>query len=549
MKFLAFEFIPLMLVPSFILLYLVFTNKSMVERIFEGEILSKLRIDQGVPRSLRIVLLFLALFMMILAMARPVYQKGVIEVSAKQADVVIALDISRSMKAKDLYPDRLTFAKRKIDEFIKDSEGLGIGIIAFAKDAFILSPITGDKTSLRYLLRKLDTKILQLQGTDFMAALKSAKLLFGSHSPKEVLLVTDGGDGSDFAQEIAFAKANKMHVSVLAVGTKKGAPIPEGSGYLKDRNGKIVIVRRNDAVAKLAKATQGSYVVATIGSGDIRKLLERYESLNKGNVTEKIVDQVEFYPYLLALAVLFLFFAFFDIPHKKIAFLLPLVWSMHLHAGLVDFKIIKEAKEAYARGNYKEAARLFEKIATSKQSPQSYYDLGNALYKAGRYEEAIKAYKKVQTSDRELEFKKLYNMGNSYFRIGRYEEAIKMYKKALAIHDDRDAKHNLELAKRMQKRKKKPNEGQQQKKQKKQKSNKGEQKKKDSSNKPDAKQKREHKKSGNPAQKGRSMPKNEPISDREEKKWIKRIEKNDTPTLLFKAPIKVQKEASDENPW
>ncbi len=71
MTFLAIEFIPLMLVPSFILLYLVLTNKSMVERIFEGSLLAKLRVDQGVPRTLRIVLLFLALFTMILAMARP----------------------------------------------------------------------------------------------------------------------------------------------------------------------------------------------------------------------------------------------------------------------------------------------------------------------------------------------------------------------------------------------------------------------------------------------------------------------------------------------
>ena len=550
MKFLAFEFIPLMLIPAMILLYLVITNKSMIERIFDDKLLAKLRVDQGLPRTLRIVLLFLALFLMILAMARPVYQKGVVEVTGKRSDIVIALDISRSMKAKDLFPDRLAFAKRKVEEFIKRSKGLGIGLVAFARDAYIISPISGDKSSLLYLLHRLDTQVLQLQGTDILAALKSAKLLFGSHTPREVLLVTDGGDAKDFSRAITFAKDTDMHVSILGIGTKEGAPIPDNEGFVK-KNGKIVIVPLNTHIAKLAEATGGLFVQATLGSEDIKKLLARYEGMSKADVHEKIVDQTEFYPYLLFFALLFLFLSFFDLPHKNIAFVVPLLFTAHLHAGITDFKLIKEAKAAYARGNYKEAVHLFGQIAASKGSAQSYYDLGNALYKAGRYQEALRAYAKVQTSDKELEFRKLFNMGNSYMKLRNCKKAIAMYQKALSIHPkDADARSNLALAKQMcAKKKNKQQQNRSQKKQQPQKKQQQQKQQQKSGQKSQKQKQRQKSQKHQNAQKGKAKPKNQPISDREEKKWLKRIEKQNAPTMLFPAVQKIQKEGSNENPW
>ena len=553
MKFLSFEFIPLMLVPSLILLYLVLTNKSMIERIFESELLQKLKIDQGLPKKMRMSLLFGALFLMIVALARPVYQKGVVEVASLRANLVIALDISRSMKAKDLYPNRLEFAKKKIEELIDKTNNLSIGILAFAKDAYIVSPITDDKASLTYLLHRLHTNELSLRGTNILSALMSAKLLYGNKRPRNILIVTDGGDKKDFKDEIAYAKENGFKVFILGVATKRGAPIEENGGYLKDKKGNIVITKLNTDIAKLAKATGGEFVQARLDSSDIGLILKKIGGLQKEKKTEKIVDQTELYPYVLALSLLLLFLSFFDIPHKNIAFLLLL--GTYLHAGMMDFQIIKQAKESYMKGHYEKAAKEFAKIASQKETPQSYYDLGNALYKAKKYKAAIKAYNKVQTQDRELEFRKLHNLGNSYFQLKNYKKAIEMYEKALHLKQDKDTKFNLELAKKMLKKQQQKKQNKKQQKQQKQKNKKKQQKGKQNkkNQKQNAtKQKKEQKqKSGKKqsAKKGKEQ-KNEPISKREEKKWLKLIQKNSAPTLLYKAPIKPKKEEeTNENPW
>ncbi|BCD59742.1 MULTISPECIES: VWA domain-containing protein [unclassified Nitratiruptor] len=550
MKFLNFEFIPLMLLPSIVLLYLVLTNKSMVERIFEESVLSKLRIDQGLSKKMRLTLLFMALFTMILAMARPVYQKGVVEVQSLSANVAIALDISNSMKAKDYYPDRLQFAKKKIEEFIKESKNLSIALLAFADEAYIVSPPSSDKEALLYMLGHLDTKTLALRGTNFLAALMSADMLLGNEGQKSVVLFTDGGDEKDFSKEIAFAKKRGIKVYIIGIGTQKGAPIPTKNGYMQDAKGNIIITKLNIHIAKLASQTGGIFVQATYGNQDIQKILSHLESLAKTHHIEKIVDQVEFYPYLLALAFLFLFMAFFTIPSKQMIFLIPVMLELNLHAGLTDFKLIKQAKEAYERGAYEIAAQKFKEVATVKGSAQSYYDAANALYKAKKYKEALQYYAKVQTDDKELEFRKLHNMGNSYFQLKNYKKAIEMYEKALKLKNDPDTRFNLELAKKMLKHKKKNQNQKKGQKEQKQQQKQSSSKNKTKENQQTLQQEKNHKKSGNNVKKQKpKIRKNEPISNREEKKWIKQIEKNPLKTFLYKAPLKIKKEGTDENPW
>ncbi len=550
MKFLAIEFFPLMLIPSFILLYLILTNKSQIDRLFDAQVLQKLKIEQGLSKQLRITLLFLALFFMITAMARPVYQKGVVELQSYQGELVIALDISRSMKATDYYPNRITFAKKKIEEILQKASNLSIGLIAFAKDAFIVSPITDDKEALKYLLGHLNTSILSMKGTNIMAALKSANLLLKSARSKNVLLITDGGDEKDFSQEIAFAKNHHIKVFVLAVATTKGSPIKEGGEYVKDRKGDIVITKLNPYIKELAKASGGAFWQARLDQKDIEELLRRV-TLTKRAKVKRVVDQVEFYPYFVGLALLFLFLSFFDLPSRRVASVFVAFLAIKVEAGLLDFKVIDEAKDAYARQNYKEAAQNFEKVIRLKHSAQSYYDAANAYYKLKKYKKAIEYYNKVATSDKELEFRKLHNLGNSYFQLQNYKKAIEMYEKALRIREDKDTRFNLELAKKMLQQKKQQKKQQRQKKDKqKQQQKEQKQKNRQNSQKKAQKQqkKREQKSTPKPSNKGQKS-QSQQMSDREEKKWLKLIQKNSAPTLLFKAPIKVEKKGSNENPW
>ena len=545
MKFLDIEFIPLMLIPSFILLYLVVTNKSVIERVFDPEVLERLKIERGLSKKFRIFLLFSALFMMIVALARPVYQKGIVEVQSYRAELVVALDISRSMKAKDYYPNRLMFGKKKIEELIKRADRYRIGIIAFAKDAFIVSPITDDKESLKFLLDRLDTKLLSLKGTNILAALMSAKLLFGDKKEKNILLVTDGGDRRDLSQEIAYAKEQGFKVFVLGVATTKGAPIEEHGEFLKDAKGNLVITRLNPAIERLAKSTGGLFVQARYSQEDIEKLLQALGGLEKENVSEKVVDQLELYPIFLAFALFFLFLSFYSIPSKG-ALMVVLLVVVPLHAGLSDFKMIKEAKEAYERGAYEIAAKRFASVAKQKGSAQSYYDTANAYYKAKKYHKAIEYYNKVQTGNKDLEFFKLHNLGNSYFMLQEYQKAIQIYQKALKIKDDPDTRYNLELAKKMLEKKQNKQRQQQQKKEQDQKNE--NQNSKNSKSRSDQKDRQKQKQKQHGA-KGEERQKDQPISDREEKKWLKSLQQNSAKTLLYKAPIKIEKEATNENPW
>ncbi len=546
MRFLDIAFIPLMLLPSFILLYLILTNKSLLERVFDSAILAKLRIDQGLSKRFRITLLFSALFMMILALARPVYQKGIVEVASYRNDLVVALDISLSMKAKDYYPNRLEFAKKKIVSLIRRAQNFRIGVVAFAKDAFIVSPLSDDKKALEFLLSRLDTRLLSLRGTNILSALMSAKILFGDRELKNVLLVTDGGDRKDFREAIAFAKEHNMKVFVLGVATQKGAPIELNGELIKDAKGNLVITKLNPHIQELAQATGGVFVQAQYSNEDIQKLLEAMGGAKKEQKVEKIVDQVELYPFFLAFALLFLFMSFYSLPSRTL--FIFLICAVSLRAGLSDFKLIEEAQRAYERGAYEIAASKFKLLAQEKQSPQSFYDAGNALYKAKKYKEAIEYYQKVQTDDKELEFRKLHNLGNSYFKLKEFQKAIQMYQKALRIKDDAQTRFNLELAKKMLKRDKKSQSQQKNQKQKEQKrsQNKGH----NQQQKRQQKQQNKEQNRGSQAQsQGGKERSNEPISEREEKKWLKRVEQNSAKTLLYKLPLKIKKEAGNENPW
>ncbi|WP_187647188.1 VWA domain-containing protein [Nitrosophilus labii] len=551
MKILSIEFIYLMLIPSLVLLYLIITNKSELDRIFDKEVLNRLKIDMGMDKNTRLFLLFLALFLMIFALSRPVIQKGVVEIESKKTPVVLALDISKSMLAEDLFPNRLEFAKRKMEEFIKKSKDLEISLIAFAKDAFIVSPLSSDKEAILFLLKNIDTTSITLQGTNFLSALETASMLLGKESIKNMIIFTDGGDKEDFSREINYAKKSGLKIFMLAFGSEKGAPIPEDGRYIKDKNQNIVITKLNKNVESLALETDGEFIVASSGVQDITKLLNSLKNYKKKIAKQKVTQQIELYPYFLAVALFLLFIVFFSIPsRKKITYILlvSFVLTTDTKADIFDFKNIKKAKEHYDKEKYEKAIEYFEKVAKSKKSSQSFYDLANAYYKSGKYEKAIKYYNLVQTPNKRLRRYVFHNLGNSYFMLKDYKKAIEFYKKALAIEYDKDTEHNLELAKKMLKKSNQKGSKKENKNKKKNNEN-----KEGRDNKKSDKEGKRSKKGGDKSKekkkiKGNKSKKDEPISQREEKKWLKMIQNIPQKTLIYKNETKNRGDFS-EKPW
>jgi len=558
--FLNSDYLIFMLAPAVLLFYLIVTNKNKLDLVFSEDVLKKIKYDGGgLGRVGRNIMLSLASFFMIMALARPAVEKGEVNVENRSLDILVALDISDSMKAKDIYPNRLSFAKEKFFEFLDLFKEANVGVVAFSSDVFIVSPKTDDFEAIKYLVNNLSIDSISSKGTNFMLPIKAAERILKDSPSKILLIFTDGGDQRDFSKEIEEAKRAKITVYIYAVGTKRGSYIKVG-----DRE---VLVRLNESIKDLAKESGGAFVVGSYGEGDLKFLIEDIKEKFKDDLkksVKKVREYKELFYYPLALAILFMLFAFSSIPKKlKIALFLALFCfdSSFLKAGALDFLKIKKGIESYAKGDYYKSVYYFEEVAKEKKSPESYYDLANAYYRQKSYKKAIENYEKVQTDSKMLNFMRYYNEGNAYFKLKDYDNAIKMYETARKYGEDEDLLFNLELAKKMKRLKKRKEtqkkEGKKKNKSDKkreQKSNKGSKKGNKQQNRSDKGKKKGDKKPQNatPSSKKSKSFKNQKskasLTNREEKKWERLLEKKRAKTLPIEMKID-RKKKIDEKPW
>ena len=297
-------------------------GKSPLERIFNPRILEKIRVPRsGLSGKVRSIFMIVAFALAVVAVARPQIDRGEIKVKSSFVNVVVGFDISQSMFADDVYPNRFEFAKRKFDHFLKYLKNTKVALIGFSSRSFLIAPLTEDFHSLKFLTKNLGLEYLNLRGTSIMSALEAANNLFENQDKKVLVLFTDGGDETDLSKEVAYAKEHHITVFIYAIGTKKGGVIKTKNGVLKDARGDIVIVRRNDAIKKLALETGGAYMVYSLKNDDVKSLAEIIQSKFKAKLQEEttIKNREELFYYPLAAAVLFLFTAFFSLPRRSVA--------------------------------------------------------------------------------------------------------------------------------------------------------------------------------------------------------------------------------------
>ena len=252
---------------------ILFARKAQARHTFSPEALALLmRSKRTLPQWVRHTLMLLAAALFIVALARPAIDRGEIEVTSSTIDIIVGFDISRSMFANDIYPSRLELAKRKFDAFLNDADNMRIGVIGFSSRAFMVSPLTEDFATLRYLVSNMNTDTVSLKGTDILQALEQTDALLKNSDKKALLLLTDGGDSKDFSKEIAYAKAHNIVVFVYNIGTEKGGVIRTDSGAMTDQNGNIVVVRRNEAIKTLAIDSGGAYMNHSLSRNDIGAL-------------------------------------------------------------------------------------------------------------------------------------------------------------------------------------------------------------------------------------------------------------------------------------
>ncbi|GIT98554.1 VWA domain-containing protein [Sulfurovum sp. TSL1] len=321
MSFVNPQFFWALIVPFVIFAFLISTNKERLARIFDEKVLKRLSAtDESMPMVVRNILMLLALFLMIVAMARPVMEKGDRIVEVQGLTLLTALDISGSMRSTDVYPNRLTFAKKKMNVLFDAMPSDEVGVVAFAYSPFVLAPFSSDKETLKMMVGGVDDSYINMGSTDYSALGELASSLLEKKRPKILVLFTDGGDEEAIAGFTEILKENDIDLYVVLVGTEKGAPVIDENGKpftLED--GTIAITQRNDALGEVAKENDGAYVVASTGKEDITQLVSvikgKYQNQQQGEVTVK--ERVEYFYYPLGFGLLLLLVSLSSMPRRR----------------------------------------------------------------------------------------------------------------------------------------------------------------------------------------------------------------------------------------
>ena len=446
LEFIYPQFFIMFLLPLIWLTYILVTKKRSEQNIFSPEILKKLTTSSGgVTIRVRTVLTFISLFLMITALARPVIKEGVVEIESKSVDIVIALDISKSMLAKDRYPNRLDFSKRKIIEIIQGLNRNRVGVIAFANSGYTVSPLTFDKQGVEYLVKNIDSRNISAQGTSIIKLLHSADMFLKENRDKLLIIFTDGGDSLDYSKEIEFAKESGIKIFVIGIGSEKGSPIEIKDGEFLKSNGVIVITKFNSAIKDLALEAGGLFMNGVNSNKDIQYILDEIQKIDSDEVKkDEIPIYRELFKYPLVLALIFLFPIFYSLPNiRRFWILLFLVFpNSEIEAGMFDWYYLNQADRYFQEGNYSKAIDNYLKV---KNSNEINFNIGNSYYKDGNYSKAIEKYRKIDSF--ELNQKALYNIGNAYVELGELQKAKTVYEKALEVGESSKVRENLEWVK------------------------------------------------------------------------------------------------------
>ncbi len=208
----------------------------------------------------KLILIYIALFMIIIALSRPVLNEGVVKQEYEGSEIVIALDLSYSMQAKDIKPNRLEASKEMIKRLISARVHDRFALLGFTSNAIILSPLSSDAELLSHQLDLISSETIITKGTN-MASVLDLSIKLSEVKQKNLIIVGDGADKQDFSKEIAFAKDNGLSISMVIMATSAGARLKDKHGkWLKDSSGHLVITAKNNKVKKLCLASGGVFV-------------------------------------------------------------------------------------------------------------------------------------------------------------------------------------------------------------------------------------------------------------------------------------------------
>ena len=312
----------LLTIPVFVVVYIIATRRKRRQLIEFGdpELMAQLMPDASKSRPIvKFSLIMVALTLLIIATARPQYGQQEKTVKRQGIEVMVALDISNSMLAEDVVPNRLDRAKQMLSKMIDNMVDDKVGLVVFAGEAFTQLPITCDYVSAKMFLNTISPNLIPTQGTAIGAALQTAITSFGAQDSevgRAIILITDGENHEDDAVAAA-KKAQELGIQVFVVGIGKpeGSPIPKPgtNDYFKDRAGQVVVSRLNEEMCQeIAAAGKGVYVRCDNTNTAMRTVQQELDRIATSEIETTIyADYNEQYQSFVLIALLLLVIDFF----------------------------------------------------------------------------------------------------------------------------------------------------------------------------------------------------------------------------------------------
>ncbi|MCD9465980.1 vWA domain-containing protein [Photobacterium iliopiscarium] len=439
-------FIPLIIVLPWL------KGKAQHSGLIAPHLAQKLGLTQQQPKIWPIGLLALGWLIAVVAMAGPSWQKVKLPAYNLSGARVLVMNMSQSMYATDIKPNRLTQERFKALDMLPGWKEGSTGLVAFAGDGYEVSPLTTDSSTLRNLIPNLSPNVMPIAGNNAATGIAEAIRLLkqAGHNTGDIILMTDGITKTIAKQALADLKGTHYRVSILAMGTVVGAPIQLPDGSLLSENGTPVISKIDiNTLMSITDSTGGILQMAQTTDNDVNAIVsftaKPLASGNKGH--EKELQERLNSGFWLVIPLLFLALLGFrrGVVLAAMFILLPID-----HAQASPWtNTNRQAYETFTDGNYKQAAQDFT-------SPQW---KGIAEYKAKQYEQAIKTLKPLQDPISQ------YNLGNAYAQKGDYKQAAATYEKLLKQHPEfTDAKKNFTIVEQAKKQKQKQEKKEQSKK-------------------------------------------------------------------------------------
>lgn len=456
----------LIIIPlSFLILFALRWKKSIISQLGDSFLTNRLVASFSSKKFLfKNILILSSIFFLVIALINFRRADSSEKIKLTGTDLMIALDVSNSMSAKDIQPSRLEKAKLLISKLIDRLAGNRVGLVVFAGAAYLQMPLTTDASAAKLFLSTITPDLVPQQGTNISEALRLCNRSLNTEEKKykSILLISDGEDHDDASIETAKAlKNNGVIINTIGIGSPDGAPIVDAAtnDFKHDEQGNVVISKLNENELKeIAKETNGEYQLLGETENAANRIVSTLMHMDKKSISDStLTNYTTFYYWFVLAALVLLTIELLTgerySQNKKKAFkFFSFIAFTILSANVLAQKentLIKKGNDAYRQQKFKEAEQQYsEALKTNGANKIAAFNMGNTKFKSNNIEDAVKEYDAVLSApDKSLSAKGFYNKGVSLVKQKKLPEAIDAFKQSIRQNpDDNETRENLQRA-------------------------------------------------------------------------------------------------------